>query len=136
MLATNHQKGNFPQGQFPGIYCQGAIIFGVMVRQQSSRGQLSGGQFSSGAIDRGEIIRGAIIQRAIFREAIFIRGNCPDTLMFYLCQRYIQNPVGHPEAATGGVLSEKVFLDISQNSHENTCVRVSFLMKIRRLRLS
>ena len=131
MLATNHQKGNFPQGQFPGIYCQGAIIFGVMVRQQSSRGQLSGGQFSSGAIDRG-----AIIQRAIFREAIFIRGNCPDTLMFYLCQRYIQNPVGHPEAATGGVLSEKVFLDISQNSHENTCARVSFLMKIRRLRLS
>ena len=131
MLATNHQKGNFPQGQFPGIYCQGAIVFGVMVRQESSRGQLSGGQFSSRAIDRGEIIRGAIIQRAIF-----IGGNCPDTLMFYLCQRYIQNPVRHPEAATGGVLSEKVFLDISRNSQENTCARVSFLMKVRRLRLS
>ena len=131
MLATNHQKGNFPQGQFPGIYCQGAIVFGVMVRQESSKGQLSGGQFSSRAIDRGEIIRGAIIQRAIF-----IGGNCPDILMFYLCQRYIQNPVRHPEVATGGVLSEKVFLDISRNSQENTCARVSFLMKVRRLRLS
>ena len=30
--------------------------------------------------------------------------------------------------ATGGVLSEKVFLKISQNSQENTCARVSFLM--------
>ena len=31
------------------------------------------------------------------------------------------------EAATGGVLSEKVFLEISQNSQENACARVSFL---------
>ena len=30
------------------------------------------------------------------------------------------------EAATGGVLQEKVFLEISQNSQENTCARVSF----------
>ena len=30
------------------------------------------------------------------------------------------------EAATGGVLYEKVFLEISQNSQENTCARVSF----------
>ena len=29
------------------------------------------------------------------------------------------------EAATGGVLSEKVFLEIIQNSQENTCARVS-----------
>ena len=29
-----------------------------------------------------------------------------------------------PEAATGGV--KKVFLEISQNSQENTCARVSF----------
>ena len=35
------------------------------------------------------------------------------------------------EAATGGVLWEKVFLEISQNSQENTCVRVSFLIKLR-----
>ena len=34
------------------------------------------------------------------------------------------------EAATGGVLKEKVFLEISQNSQEITCVRVSFLIKL------
>ena len=31
------------------------------------------------------------------------------------------------EAATGGFLLEKVFLEISQNSQENTFARVSFL---------
>ena len=34
------------------------------------------------------------------------------------------------EAASRGVLWEKVFLEISQNSQENTCVRVSFLIKL------
>ena len=34
------------------------------------------------------------------------------------------------EAATRGVLCKKVFLEISQNSQENTCVRVSFLIKL------
>ena len=34
------------------------------------------------------------------------------------------------EGATWGVLSEKVFLEISQSSQENTCARVSFLMKL------
>ena len=33
------------------------------------------------------------------------------------------------EAATGGVLLENVFLEISQNSQENTCGNVSFLIK-------
>ena len=32
-----------------------------------------------------------------------------------------------PEAATGGILQEKMFLEISQNSQENTCARVSIL---------
>ena len=32
----------------------------------------------------------------------------------------------YTEAPTGGVLSEKAFLEISQNSQEHTCVRVSF----------
>ena len=36
----------------------------------------------------------------------------------------------HLEAATGGVLYKKVFLKISQNSRENTCARVSFLIKL------
>ena len=33
------------------------------------------------------------------------------------------------EAATRVVLQENVFLEISQNSQENTCARVSFLIK-------
>ena len=32
--------------------------------------------------------------------------------------------------ATRGVLYKKVFLEISQNSQENTCTRVSFLIKL------
>ena len=34
------------------------------------------------------------------------------------------------EAATRGVLWKKVFLEISQNSQENTCAKVSFLIKL------
>ena len=34
------------------------------------------------------------------------------------------------EAAARGVLWKKVFLEISQNSLENTCARVSFLIKL------
>ena len=33
------------------------------------------------------------------------------------------------EAATRGILVKKVFLKISQNSQENTCARISFLIK-------
>ena len=32
-------------------------------------------------------------------------------------------------SATRGVLSEKVFLEVSQNSQKNTCARVAFLIK-------
>ena len=34
------------------------------------------------------------------------------------------------ETATGDVLQEKVFLEISQNSQEKTCARASFLIKL------
>ena len=34
------------------------------------------------------------------------------------------------EAATVGVLWKKTFLEISQNTQENTCARVSFLIKL------
>ena len=34
-----------------------------------------------------------------------------------------------PEAATGGVLCKKMFLEISQNSQENTCARDTFNLK-------
>ena len=33
------------------------------------------------------------------------------------------------EAATRGILCKKMFLEFSQNSQENTCIRVSFLVK-------
>ena len=33
------------------------------------------------------------------------------------------------EAVTGGALLQIIFLEISQNSQENTCVRASFLIK-------
>ena len=39
------------------------------------------------------------------------------------------------EAATGGVLYKKVFLEISQNSQENTCARDSFLITLQGLGL-
>ena len=35
-----------------------------------------------------------------------------------------------PETATRVVLHENVFLEISQNLQENTCARVSFLIKL------
>ena len=34
------------------------------------------------------------------------------------------------EASTGGVLLKKVFLEISQNSQENNCARLSFLIEL------
>ena len=36
----------------------------------------------------------------------------------------------YSEAATGGVLQEKVSLEISQNSQESTCTSVSFLTEL------
>ena len=36
-----------------------------------------------------------------------------------------------PEAATGGVTLEKMFLENLQNSQENSCARASFLIKLR-----
>ena len=38
----------------------------------------------------------------------------------------------HSEAATRGVLWEKVFLEILQNSQETTCARVSFLTSLKK----
>ena len=41
----------------------------------------------------------------------------------------------YSEAATRSVLWKKVFLEISQNSQENTCARVSFSIKLQALGL-
>ena len=52
-----------------------------------------------------------------------------------LCKKVLCNVIGFTifhlsEAATGGVLLEKVFLEISQNSQINTCGKVPFLIKL------
>ena len=44
-------------------------------------------------------------------------------------QLSIERPL-HRKAATGGVLLEKVFLEISQDSQENTCGKVPFLIRM------
>ena len=57
-------------------------------------------------------------------EAIYILNTNPFLLSvhrFYLLVL---------EAATRSVLQEKVFLEISQNSQENICTRVFFLIKL------
>ena len=40
------------------------------------------------------------------------------------------------EAATGDVLLEKLFLELSENSQEKTCARVSFLIKLQACEIS
>ena len=47
------------------------------------------------------------------------------TIQYFNLKVYIHPTFLHTEAATRGVLLEKVLLEISQNSQENTCVRVS-----------
>ena len=47
-----------------------------------------------------------------------------------IASRIFQTNTVKPEAATRGFLLEKVVLEISQNSQENTCAIVSFLIKI------
>ena len=54
--------------------------------------------------------------------------------MQYICYRRIVNKKEHDEREAEAVVwrcsVEKVFLEISKNSQENTCDRVSFLIKI------
>ena len=49
--------------------------------------------------------------------------------LYWLCV-FATGYVYLSEAAIGAALSEKVFLEISQNSQENNCARVSFLIKL------
>ena len=53
----------------------------------------------------------------------------------FACSSNIENTEGSEffhlsKAATRGVPWEKMFLEISQNLQENTCARVSFLIKL------
>ena len=45
-------------------------------------------------------------------------------------KHFLLEQMQHSEAATRGVLQQKVFLEISQNSQQNICARVSFLIKL------
>ena len=49
-----------------------------------------------------------------------------------ICLQIIYNFI-NTEAVVQRCSLKKVFLEISQNSHENTCARVSFLIKLRAL---
>ena len=60
-----------------------------------------------------------ISTRHIFKVSI------KDHALTIFSERFSKRSV-QPEAATGGVLWKKVFLNILQNSQENTCARVSF----------
>ena len=43
---------------------------------------------------------------------------------------YFKSPIGYIEAAAQTCSVENVFLEISQNSQENNCARVSILIKL------
>ena len=55
-----------------------------------------------------------------------------DVIQENICDRFIKQkiPFHWSETATGGVLCKKMFLENSQISQENTCARVSFLIKL------
>ena len=56
---------------------------------------------------------------------------CHFTLAYQSCQSDPQESINlQRKKATRGVLLKKVFLEISQNSQENTCARVYFLIKM------
>ena len=60
---------------------------------------------------------------------IFICSCFEVQLIFQFCVSFLLGI--KTEAATGGVLLEKAFLKISQNSQKNTYARDSFLIKLR-----
>ena len=53
----------------------------------------------------------------------------PDSRMNGHCKMYLEITT-FPEVVVQSCSVKKVFLEISQNSQENTCVRVSFLIKL------
>ena len=57
------------------------------------------------------------------------------TFLSHFCLHFLCNIPKHAEAATRGVLWRRVFLEISQNSQENACARVSSLIKLQGLGL-
>ena len=66
-----------------------------------------------------EIFRVLATFLALYLFLLFWENGC-------CLHRYIRQG----KAAIRGVLCKKMFLEISQNSQENTCARVSFLVKL------
>ena len=50
--------------------------------------------------------------------------------MFLIQSLFFSKFAAFLKAVTGGILREKLFLEISQNSQENICARASFLIKL------
>ena len=50
-------------------------------------------------------------------------------LLILFDREVLNHDIINSEVATGVVLKEKVFWEISQNSQENSCARISFLIK-------
>ena len=55
---------------------------------------------------------------------VFLQVKLPNLLQIIFCKRLIKNE--SREAVVQRCSIEKMFLEISQNSQENTCVRVHF----------
>ena len=73
------------------------------------------------------------LQQDLYKDVSCIMITYPDSSNFEkkIFSNFIDFTICHrSEAATGGFLLEKVFLEISQNSQENTCNKVSFLNKV------
>ena len=70
---------------------------------------------------------GVLLQMcSIFSDHLFLRT--PLDGCFWIYEHFQKST---RKAATGGFLLKKLFLKIPQNSQENICVRVSFLIKLR-----
>ena len=73
-------------------------------------------------LNKSDFPKWLIIMLALFDITIHTFASCK---AFFNSRSLVEG-----EAATRGVLCKKVFLEISQNSQENTCARVSFLINL------
>ena len=73
------------------------------------------------------------------KEASYITGRLKQHILLTVelikvsnqhCLKLYLKKIDMIEAATGGVLQEKAFLEISQNSQEITCARTSFSINL------
>ena len=75
----------------------------------------------------GEPVRSHAIQSFVYR-GVYYFTKPPEQTVWLWCGLEVNQFLSYnrplTETATGGVLEEKVFLEIWQNSQENTCARV------------